>query len=156
GADHRDRAAARARDHRHEPLRVHPGLERVHLRARSSPVPRQGDAPAAAGAVRRRRGHRPARPPGREHAARHHCEPAPLRDHPTVADPRPALRSGEGLAGAVRSLPTIRKATPMRKLLGLGVLVLALAALATSAAQAGRTKQNVTNLTFATYVWQPT
>ena len=44
----------------------------------------------------------------------------------------------------------------MRKLLGFAVLLLACAALAATAAQAGKTKQNVTNLTFATYVWQPT
>ena len=33
-----------------DPLRVHPGLERVLLRTRSAPDPRQGDAPAPAGA----------------------------------------------------------------------------------------------------------
>src|SRR5262245_43342710 len=44
----------------------------------------------------------------------------------------------------------------MRKLFGVCVLVLACAALAATAAQAGRTKSHVTNLTFATYVWQPT
>jgi ABC-type glycerol-3-phosphate transport system substrate-binding protein len=44
----------------------------------------------------------------------------------------------------------------MRKLLGLGVFALAVAALAAGAAQAGKTRQQVTNLTIATYVWQPT
>ena len=44
----------------------------------------------------------------------------------------------------------------MRKLSGLAVLLLVFTALAATAAQAGKTKQNVTNLTFATYVWQPT
>src|SRR5262249_48952071 len=58
--------------------------------------------------------------------------------------------------GVCGSLPTTRKATPMRKLLGLAVLMLAATALAATAAQAGKTKSNVTNLTFATYVWQPT
>src|SRR4029079_12799434 len=48
------------------------------------------------------------------------------------------------------------KATPMRKLSGLAVLLLVFTALAATAAQAGKTKQNVTNLTFPTYVWQPT
>ena len=48
------------------PLRVHHRLERVLLRARPPPDPRPDDAAAAAGAVRRDRGHRPARPAGRE------------------------------------------------------------------------------------------
>ena len=44
------------------PLRVHPGVERVLLRTRPAPDPRQDDAPAHARAVRRHRGHRQARP----------------------------------------------------------------------------------------------
>jgi hypothetical protein len=44
----------------------------------------------------------------------------------------------------------------MRKLLGLCVMVLAVAALGAGAAQAGKTRQQATNLTIATYVWQPT
>ena len=44
----------------------------------------------------------------------------------------------------------------MRKLYGVCLLLLVCAALAATAAQAGKTKSNVTNLTFATYVWQPT
>jgi ABC-type glycerol-3-phosphate transport system substrate-binding protein len=43
----------------------------------------------------------------------------------------------------------------MRKLLSLGVMALLVAALAAGAAQAGK-NQSVTNLTLATYVWQPT
>jgi multiple sugar transport system substrate-binding protein len=45
----------------------------------------------------------------------------------------------------------------MRKnFLGIGVAALLCAALAAGAAQAGPKKQNVVNLNFATYVWQPT
>jgi multiple sugar transport system substrate-binding protein len=43
----------------------------------------------------------------------------------------------------------------MRKTLGLGTALLLCIALLASTAQAGKSKQNVTNLTFATYVWQP-
>jgi ABC-type glycerol-3-phosphate transport system substrate-binding protein len=44
----------------------------------------------------------------------------------------------------------------MRKLLALGVVVVFVATLAAGAAQAGKSRSNAVNLTFATYVWQPT
>jgi multiple sugar transport system substrate-binding protein len=44
----------------------------------------------------------------------------------------------------------------MRKLLPLGIAVLMCSALAAGAAQAGKSRQSVVNLNFATYVWQPT
>lgn len=44
----------------------------------------------------------------------------------------------------------------MRKILGLCMAMVLCFALAAGAAQAGKAKQNVVNLTFATYVWQPT
>ena len=44
----------------------------------------------------------------------------------------------------------------MRKFLGLGAAVLLCAALAVGAAQAGPNRHSVVNLTFSTYVWQPT
>jgi ABC-type glycerol-3-phosphate transport system substrate-binding protein len=44
----------------------------------------------------------------------------------------------------------------MKKLLGLSTALVLCIALASSAAQAGKTKSNVVNLNFATYVWQPT
>jgi ABC-type glycerol-3-phosphate transport system substrate-binding protein len=44
----------------------------------------------------------------------------------------------------------------MKKLLGLGTAVLLCAVLAASVAPAGKSKQSVVNLNFATYVWQPT
>ena len=44
----------------------------------------------------------------------------------------------------------------MRKLLRVGAALALCAAVAATAAQAGPKKQNVVNLTFATYVWQPT
>jgi multiple sugar transport system substrate-binding protein len=44
----------------------------------------------------------------------------------------------------------------MKKLLGLSMAAVLCVALAASAADARKSKQNVTNLTFATYVWQPT
>jgi ABC-type glycerol-3-phosphate transport system substrate-binding protein len=44
----------------------------------------------------------------------------------------------------------------MKKLLGLGITVLLCAVLAASVAPAGKSKQSVVNLNFATYVWQPT
>jgi multiple sugar transport system substrate-binding protein len=44
----------------------------------------------------------------------------------------------------------------MKKLLGLSTAMLLCAALAASVAPAGKSKQNVVNLNFATYVWQPT
>jgi multiple sugar transport system substrate-binding protein len=44
----------------------------------------------------------------------------------------------------------------MRKTLGLGAALLLCVALLASTAQAGKAKQNVTNINFATYVWQPT
>jgi ABC-type glycerol-3-phosphate transport system substrate-binding protein len=44
----------------------------------------------------------------------------------------------------------------MKKLLGLSTALLVCAALAASVAPAGKSKQNVVNLNFATYVWQPT
>jgi ABC-type glycerol-3-phosphate transport system substrate-binding protein len=44
----------------------------------------------------------------------------------------------------------------MKKLLGLSTALLLCAALAASVAPAGKSKQNVVNLNFATYVWQPT
>ena len=44
----------------------------------------------------------------------------------------------------------------MRKLLGLAVRRCCACALAAAAAQAGKAKRSVVNLTFATYVWQPT
>jgi len=44
----------------------------------------------------------------------------------------------------------------MKRIFGIGAVLVLCAALAASAAQAARSKQNVTNLTFATYVWQPT
>jgi ABC-type glycerol-3-phosphate transport system substrate-binding protein len=44
----------------------------------------------------------------------------------------------------------------MKKLLGLCAAMVLCVALAASAAQAGKAKQNVTNISIATYVWQPT
>jgi multiple sugar transport system substrate-binding protein len=44
----------------------------------------------------------------------------------------------------------------MKKLLGLSTALLLCTVLAASAATAGKSKQNVVNLNFATYVWQPT
>jgi ABC-type glycerol-3-phosphate transport system substrate-binding protein len=44
----------------------------------------------------------------------------------------------------------------MKKLLGLGTAMLLCAVLAASVAPAGKSKQSVVNLNFATYVWQPT
>jgi ABC-type glycerol-3-phosphate transport system substrate-binding protein len=44
----------------------------------------------------------------------------------------------------------------MKKLLGLSTAVLLCAVLAASVAPAGKSKQSVVNLNFATYVWQPT
>jgi ABC-type glycerol-3-phosphate transport system substrate-binding protein len=44
----------------------------------------------------------------------------------------------------------------MRKLLGIGTTLVLCVALAAAAAQAGTAKRSVVNLTFATYVWQPT
>jgi multiple sugar transport system substrate-binding protein len=44
----------------------------------------------------------------------------------------------------------------MRKFLGLGAVVLLCTALAAGAAQAGSSRKAAVNLTFATYVWQPT
>ncbi|MGZ4387943.1 MAG: ABC transporter substrate-binding protein [Gaiellaceae bacterium] len=44
----------------------------------------------------------------------------------------------------------------MRKLLGLGTALVLCAALAAAVAQAAPKRQSVVNLTFATYVWQPT
>jgi ABC-type glycerol-3-phosphate transport system substrate-binding protein len=44
----------------------------------------------------------------------------------------------------------------MKKILGLCTAMVLCAALAAGAAQAGKSKQNVVNLNFATYVWQPT
>jgi multiple sugar transport system substrate-binding protein len=44
----------------------------------------------------------------------------------------------------------------MKKLLGLSTVTLLCAVLAASVAPAGKSKQNVVNLNFATYVWQPT
>jgi ABC-type glycerol-3-phosphate transport system substrate-binding protein len=44
----------------------------------------------------------------------------------------------------------------MKKLLVLSTALVLCIALASSAAQAGKTKSNVVNLNFATYVWQPT
>ncbi len=44
----------------------------------------------------------------------------------------------------------------MKKILGLCTAMALCVALAAGAAQAGKTKQNVVNLNFATYVWQPT
>jgi len=44
----------------------------------------------------------------------------------------------------------------MRKFLRIGAALVLCAALAATAAQAGPKKQSVVNLTFATYVWQPT
>ena len=136
-------------------VRVHLGLERVLLRARAAPVPRQGDAAAPAGAVRRRSRHRPARPAGRGHAARDHPEPRLLRDHPTPADARPARRCGQGMT-ALAVVPTTKKgksneeaSRPRRRDAADGC--------ARCRGGAGRQDQaNVTNLTFATYVWQPT
>ena len=44
----------------------------------------------------------------------------------------------------------------MRKTVGLCTAILLCVALLASTAQAGKSKSNVTNLSFATYVWQPT
>ena len=44
----------------------------------------------------------------------------------------------------------------MKKLLVLSTALVLCIALASSAAQAGKSKSNVVNLNFATYVWQPT
>ena len=44
----------------------------------------------------------------------------------------------------------------MKKLLGLSTALLLCAVLAASVAPAGKSKQSVVNLNFATYVWQPT
>jgi ABC-type glycerol-3-phosphate transport system substrate-binding protein len=44
----------------------------------------------------------------------------------------------------------------MRKSVGLCTAIVLCVALLASTAQAGKSKQNVTNLNFATYVWQPT
>jgi multiple sugar transport system substrate-binding protein len=44
----------------------------------------------------------------------------------------------------------------MRKILGLCTAMMLCVALAAGAAQAGKSKQNVVNLNFATFVWQPT
>jgi ABC-type glycerol-3-phosphate transport system substrate-binding protein len=44
----------------------------------------------------------------------------------------------------------------MKKLLGLSTAMLLCAVLAASVAPAGKSKQQVTNINFATYVWQPT
>lgn len=44
----------------------------------------------------------------------------------------------------------------MRKTLGLSAALVLCIALLASTAQAGKARQNVTNLNFATYVWQPT
>ena len=44
----------------------------------------------------------------------------------------------------------------MKKILGLSTALVLCVALAASAAQAGKPKQNVVNINFATYVWQPT
>src|SRR5262249_26769735 len=133
-----------------------PGLERVHLRARSAAVSRQGDLATSSGTVRRHRRHRAARAAGSEHVARDDPEPSPLRGHSALPDARPPLGGGEGLAVARNSNTTQERRHPMRKLLGLGAVLALFAALAASAAQAGRAKHSVVNLTFATYVWQPT
>ena len=73
-----------------------------------------------------------------ERAARDHPEPPPLRDHPALADARPALRGGQGLVRRHPDAPAQRRPNrerrSMRKLLGL-VLCVALAALAAAAAQ---------------------
>jgi ABC-type glycerol-3-phosphate transport system substrate-binding protein len=44
----------------------------------------------------------------------------------------------------------------MKKILGFSTALLLCVTLAASAAQAGKSKQNVVNINFATYVWQPT
>ena len=44
----------------------------------------------------------------------------------------------------------------MKKILGFSTALVLCVALAASAAQAGKSKQNVVNINFATYVWQPT
>jgi multiple sugar transport system substrate-binding protein len=44
----------------------------------------------------------------------------------------------------------------MRKILGLCAAIVLCTALAAGAAQAGKSRQSVVNLTFGTYVWQPT
>src|SRR5262249_5736992 len=63
---------------------------------------------------------------------------------------------GRSRASGGAQLRQPRKADPMRKLIALGVVVLMCTALAAGAAQASKTRHNVVNLTFATYVWQPT
>src|SRR3954464_7521944 len=44
----------------------------------------------------------------------------------------------------------------MKKILGFSMALVLCVSLAASAAEAGKSKQNVVNLNFATYVWQPT
>ena len=44
----------------------------------------------------------------------------------------------------------------MKKILGFSTALVLCVTLAASAAQAGKSKQNVVNINFATYVWQPT
>jgi ABC-type glycerol-3-phosphate transport system substrate-binding protein len=44
----------------------------------------------------------------------------------------------------------------MKKILGFSMALVLCVTLAASAAQAGKSKQNVVNINFATYVWQPT
>ena len=127
------------------------GVERVLPRARPAPDPGPDDAAAAAWRVRRDRGDRPARPARGERSARHAAEPPFVHCHPALADARPHVRGGQGL---VHYQP--KGGPSMKKLLGFSTALVLCVALAASAAQAGKSKQNVVNLNFATYVWQPT
>src|SRR5262249_18236847 len=148
-----DRAAARARDRCHGALRLHPGVERILLRARPALDAEPHDAPTRARTVCRHRGNRPARPPGRQRPACHAAEPPPVHPHSALADEGPALRRSQGLTDVIHNQ---KGGISMRKLLRVGVAMVLCAAVAATAAQAGPKKQAVVNLTFATYVWQPT
>src|SRR5207245_2291235 len=133
-------------------------VERVLLRSRPPANPRQDDPAAASGAVRRDRGDRQARAACRECLARDAPEPGPVHHHPALADQRSPLRGGQGLAMASspRANPHQKGGTSMRRFLVLGAVAVLCAALVAAAAFASPKKHSVVNLTFATYVWQPT
>ncbi len=107
--------------------------------------------PLQARPVRRDRGNRQARPARGECSARHASEPPSVHRHPALADARPHVRGGQGLVH-----DQTKGGTSMKKLLALSTALLLCIVLAASAATAGKSKQNVVNLNFATYVWQPT
>ena len=80
--------------------------------------PRPDDAAAEARAVRRHRGNRQIRPAGRGCPARDDPQPHPLHDHPTLADTRPPLGGGQGLAMSSPTKPRRRLTAPDRRKAG--------------------------------------